>query len=72
MAGVTWSERLLAIFTKEQLDQVADLTHRVKERAVDRHCQQEMRVVFNENGYPRQFSGTDNVKPIAPKTYRAE
>lgn len=64
--------RLLNIFTPEQLEQVTDLADRVKGRAVERHCQQELRVVFNENGHPRQFSGTDNVKPIAPKTYRAE
>ena len=65
-------EGLLNVFTLEQLQIMADLCSRVKDRAIERRCDQSLQVDFNDKGYPRRFSGSDSVRVACPKSYSAE
>lgn len=65
-------ERLLEVFGLEQLEQFADVLVQTHDLAVLRGVRQEMTVVFNEKGLPRQFNATNNFAPVKPKLYHAE
>lgn len=59
-------EKLLRIFTPEQLAQYADICERAQERAIERKCEQWVTVKLNEKGYPRRFGTSDEVEPVKP------
>lgn len=59
-------EKLLAVYTDEQLLQLAELCLRLVERARERRCDQSLVIVFNDKGYPRHFNGSDNVNVAKP------
>ena len=55
-------EKLLRVFSEEQLEQLADVFSRMQERAMERRCLQETRVVFDEKGHPTHLKGSDDVR----------
>jgi len=63
--------KLTAVFTREQLEQLADLCARMQARAVERGCDQSVTIHFNDRGYPRHLNGTDNVVIVKPN-YKPE
>jgi hypothetical protein len=68
----TWKERLLSIFTNDQLDQVADVAERLKTQALQRKCEQRFTVSINERGHPRFIETNEVVKMVSPSNYQAE
>ena len=60
-------ERLQAVLTKEQINQLVDLALSAYERAVTRQCPQEFGVHLNERGYPTIFRVTDDRRGIVPR-----
>jgi hypothetical protein len=66
------TQKLNTLFDDDQLDQIVDILARVKERAVERDCDQEVCIGITRNGHPRYINATDNVKLRKPSTYRAE
>ena len=64
--------RLLTVYTPEQLDQMADLSILVKDRAIIRQCSQELEILMNDKGYIRFFNPSDHVAAIKPRTYKSE
>ena len=63
---------LLSVFSQEQLQQLAQLSKQLKERAEVRRCEQTLEISFNSKGKPRHFNCSDNVSVIMPDGYRAE
>ncbi len=63
-------ERLLSVFTLEQLVMIADVYARIQARAIERGCRQGVEIVFNERGVPRFCNGTDAAE--LPKRYTPE
>lgn len=59
-------DKLLSVYTDEQLLQLAELCLRLVERARERRCDQSLVIVFNDKGYPRHFNGSDNVNVTKP------
>lgn len=59
-------EKLLSVYTDEQLLQLAELCLRLVERARERRCDQSLVIVFNDKGLPRHFNGSDNVNVAKP------
>ena len=58
--------QLRTVYTMEQLQQIAELCLRLKERAQERRCEQTLTIVFNDRGLPRYFNGSDNVMAVKP------
>jgi hypothetical protein len=56
--------QLRTVYTREQLQQIADLCLRLMERAQERKCEQTLTIVFNDRGLPRYFNGSDNVMAV--------
>lgn len=71
-AGGRWQARLLAVFTEEQLEQLAELLLVTHDQAVIRETRQTVTVVFNEKGFPREFNGSNNLVPVKPALYKPE
>jgi len=65
-------EKLLRVFSEAQLSQLADLFVMTQGNAVERRCDQEVEIVFDEKGYPRYLNGSNNVRLVKPGTYRSE
>jgi len=65
-------DELLSVFTYEQLQQLAQLSMQLKERAEMRKCEQTLEISFNAKGRVRYFNGSDNVSAIMPEGYKAE
>jgi hypothetical protein len=67
-------EKLLSVFSVEQLEIIADRLSRAQGLAIDRRCIQTVEVVFSEKGFPRYLNGSDSVQFPAPATkiYHAE
>jgi hypothetical protein len=67
-------QKLLTVFTPEQLEIVADVLARAQGRAVDRHCVQSVEINFSERGFVRHVNCSDSVFFSAPgaKMYKAE
>jgi len=63
---------LLSVYSLEQLQQLADMSRRLKERAIERECEQNLSIEFSGNGHPKRFNGSDNVKVRPPKIYSSE
>jgi len=63
---------LLSVYSLEQLQQLADMSKQLKERAEIRRCEQSLEISFNGKGRPRHFKGSDNVSAIEPSGYRPE
>ncbi len=63
-------ERLLSVFTLEQLAVIASVFSRIQARAIERGCRQGVEIVFNERGVPRFCNGTDAA--ALPKGYTPE
>lgn len=63
---------LLSVFSTEQLQQLAQLSMQLKERAEIRRLEQELVISFNSKGKPRHFKCSDNVNAIMPDGYRPE
>lgn len=60
-------DKLLRVFSEEQLDVLADVCLREKERAMERRCLQEVRVVLDEKGHPTHLKGSDDVRFAKPR-----
>jgi len=65
-------QNLSSVLSEDQLQQVLDLLMRLKERAIDRGCEQSLTIVINDKGLPRHINGTDNVRATVPKIYKSE
>lgn len=65
-------EKLRAVFTPEQLEQIAELLLTTKDMAILRESDQSVTIIFNDKGLPRGFNGSNNVRPIKPVMYKAE
>ena len=59
-------EKLLSVFTVEQLAVFADMLVRVQERARERRSDHSVTVCFDASGFPRHFNGSDNVIAVKP------
>src|SRR3989304_1620057 len=66
-----WMEKLRAVFTREQLEQLAELACMMQDLAVLRKCEQSVTVLFNKKGLPRYFNGTNNVPTVKPTDGRS-
>lgn len=64
--------QLLEMFTPEQVDQLLDVMTQTFDNAVIRETEQTFTVLFNDKGLPRAFNGSNNVRPVKPKIYKAE
>lgn len=65
--------KLLSVFSLEQLGLVADSMIAARLDAMDRHCNQSVEVLFNDKGYPRFISIRDTVPfPVPGKGYSPE
>jgi hypothetical protein len=64
--------KLLGVFTEEQLGQLAEQAVIVRDRAMTRKCTQTLTVEINDKGYVRYFFPSDTVPAIKPKNYQAE
>lgn len=56
----------------ENLEILAGMCSRIKERAVERQCEQEVYVFFNKIGDVRFIKGSDNINGVKMKTYKSE
>jgi hypothetical protein len=65
-------EKLLIVFSEEQLMRLAELAVTTHGYAVERRCDQRLEIVFDEKGYPRYLNGSNNVRLEKPVTYKAE
>lgn len=63
---------LLSVFSQEQLQQLANLSMQLKERAEVRRLEQTLEISFNSKGKPRHFKCSDNVNAMMPNGYNAE
>lgn len=59
-------EKLLRVFTAEQLLQYAEMCSITQENAKLRQCEQSLTIVFNTRGLPRHFNATNNVDVVKP------
>lgn len=59
-------EKLLTVFTEEQLAQLAEAAVLTKDNAIIRQCTQEFSVEINDTGYVRYFHYRQSVKAIKP------
>lgn len=66
------TSRLAEVFDEEQLDQIVDILLRVRERAVERQCDQEVCIGITDKGHPRYIHASDNVKLRKPARYTPE
>lgn len=64
--------RLAEVFDEDQLHQLADVLLRIRERAIERQCDQEICIGITEKGNPRYIHASDNVKLRKPNGYRPE
>lgn len=60
-------ERLQAVLSKEQINQLVEAAQLAYERAVTRQCPQEFGIHLNERGYPTVFTVSDNRRGIVPR-----
>lgn len=67
-----WAEKLLVMFTPEQVDQMLEVMMMTYDNAVIRETEQRFEVLFNDKGHPRGFNGSNNVRPVKPVMYKAE
>jgi hypothetical protein len=65
-------EKLLQVFTEEQLQQLAELLKLTQDLAILRECDQSVTIVFNNKGLPRHFNASNNIHAAKPKIYKAE
>jgi hypothetical protein len=65
-------EALVETIGVENLEILAGMCSRIKERAIDRQSDQTIELVFNTKGYLRHINGSDNVNGVAPKKYQPE
>lgn len=65
-------EKLLSVFSEEQLVLFADVIARKQALAVERGCNQSVTVIFNSKGYPRHLDSTDDITFPEPKMYKPE
>jgi uncharacterized protein Smg (DUF494 family) len=62
---------LREVYTIEQLEMIAHAALHLKQLAIERRCQQELTVIFNEKGFPRVIKRVESnffVKPLAEPT----
>lgn len=67
-----WAEKLLVMYTPEQVDQMLEVMMMTYDNAVIRETEQRFEVLFNDKGHPRGFNGSNNVRPVKPVMYKAE
>ena len=69
-----WAKILRDMYTVEQIDQMLEVMQLTYDNAVIRETEQSFTVLFNDKGFPRAFNGSNNVRPIKPKsvTYKPE
>ena len=60
-------EKLLRVFSGEQLSQLAELLVSTQALAVGRRCNQHVEIVFDEKGYPRYLNGSNHVRLEKPR-----
>jgi hypothetical protein len=60
-------ERLLMVFSVEQLEVWTDALLRTQERAVERRCDQSVTITMNDKGYPRHCKASDDVAFTKPR-----
>ncbi len=65
-------KKLLGVFTEEQLTICVDVLERVRERAIERRCNQTIEIVINDKGFPRICKGSDDVIMPKPEGYVPE
>lgn len=66
-------EKLLTVFTEEQLAQLAELLKMTQDMAILRECDQGVTISFNNKGMPRHFNASNNFRTVQPtSTYKAE
>ena len=67
-----WEAALLRMFVPEQVEQMLEVMLLTYDTAVIRETEQSFMVLFNDKGLPRAFNGSNNVRPVKPKMYKAE
>lgn len=67
-----WAQKLLVMYTPEQVDQLLEVMQMTFDNAVIRQTEQTFTVLFNDKGHPRGFNGSNNVRPVKPVVYKAE
>jgi len=66
-------EKLLTVFTVEQLLQLAELVKMTQDLAILHDCDQSVTVIFNNKGHVRYFNASNNVHAVKPPSpYKAE
>lgn len=66
-------DKVAAVLTLEQFEQVAELLVMTKDIAILRESDQTLTISLNDKGLPRGFNASNNVRPIKPAvTYKAE
>lgn len=66
------AEALVESIGIENLELLAGMCGRIKERAVERQSDQTVTLIFNAKGFLRHINGSDNVNGVVPKMYKAE
>ena len=66
------ADALTDVIGQENAENLVNMIHRVKERAIERQAEQEVSVMFNKTGHVRFIKGSDNVNGAKPKLYTAE
>ncbi len=59
-------QRLLRLFSPEQVAQILEKLELVQGLAVNRHCQQSVTIIFNVSGHMLGVNATDNSPAIVP------
>lgn len=65
-------ERLLRVFTLEQLVQFSEVVEQTYDLAVIRGCEQTVTLLLNDKGFPRGLNASNNVRIAKPRMYNAE
>lgn len=65
-------EKLLTVFTPEQLEQLANVAAETKDEAMTRRCSESFSVEINDKGYPRYAHYQRSLEFAKPVMYKPE